>query len=290
MRVPDWLRRWRSPAAPVEMSFLEHLDELRSVLISCILVLLLLAIGAWFFSGRLLDFLVAHTVGTAQFIRPIEAFATRVKLSLLLALIVGLPFIAFRVWGFIVPGLLGHERRVVMPLVIWSTLLFLAGVAFAALLLTPTMLRIMLSFSSKFIHADIAIEPLLDFFVKMAFACGLMFQLPLVVAVLSYFEIVTPQFLTSKWRHAVVIILIIAAVVTPGDGPSQLVLGVPVIVLYFVSIMVSRAIWRGKRKRDDEDGGGPPTVTPPAALPRPEQPVKPIARDTAPPSQQDYSI
>ncbi|MBD3235572.1 MAG: twin-arginine translocase subunit TatC [Candidatus Eisenbacteria bacterium] len=261
MRTPAWMRRWRPGGAASEMSFLDHLDELRSVLISCATVLLLLAVGAWFVSGYVLDFLVAHTVGSAQFIKPFEAFGTRIKLALLMAVIVGLPFFAYRIWGFIVPGLMPNEKRIVLPLVFWSTLLFLLGVAFSAALLSPTMLRIMLSFGTELIEADIAVAPLFDFFVKMAIACGLLFQVPVVVAVLSHFGVVTPAFLTSKWRHAIVIILVIAAVVTPGDGPSQVVLAIPVILLYFISIQISKAIWRGKQTaaegEETEAGEGP---------------------------------
>jgi sec-independent protein translocase protein TatC len=234
------------------MSFLDHLEELRGVFLSCLWVYLLLVIGGWAVSGRLLDILVRHTVGTAQFIRPLEGFASRMKISLLVALIAGLPYFALRIWGFVVPGLLHHERRLVWPLVIWSTVLFLAGVAFSTLTLTPTMLRVLMSFQTEVIHADLAVGYLLDFFVKMAFACGLLFQLPLVIAALSYAGLVTPAFLKSKWRHAVLIILIVAAVVTPGDGPSQLVLAVPVIGLYFVSIGVSAGIHRRRRRAGEE--------------------------------------
>jgi len=232
------------------MSFLEHLDELRSVLFSSLLIMLVFAAVAWFFSERLLDFLVLHTVGHAHFIKPLEAFMTRVKLALLLGLMAGLPFIAFRIWGFVVPGLLHHERRLLLPLVIWSTLLFFLGVAFATAALTPTMMRILMSFGTEHIEQTIAVGYLFDFVLKMALACGLLFQLPLVIALLSHVGLVTPGFLLAKWRHAIVIILIVAAVVTPGDGPSQLVLALPIIVLYFVSIWISAGIHRRKRSRE----------------------------------------
>ncbi|MBP7669355.1 MAG: twin-arginine translocase subunit TatC [Candidatus Eisenbacteria bacterium] len=236
------------------MSFFEHLDELRGVVVSCLFVLLVLACGAWFFSERLLDLLVSRTVGQATFIRPLEAFMTRVKLSLLLGLIAGLPFIAFRVWGFVVPGLLQREKRIALPLVVLSTVLFLIGIAFASLALTPTMLKLLLGFGSERVVANIAVGYLFDFVLKMALACGLLFQLPLVIAILSLMGIVTPKFLLAKWRHAIVIILIVAAVVTPGDGPSQLVLAIPIVILYFLSIWVSAAIHRGKQTGDRAAG------------------------------------
>jgi sec-independent protein translocase protein TatC len=219
------------------------------VLFACIWALVLLMVGAWFFSRPLLDFLVAHTVGRATFIKPLEGFSTRVKLSLVLAILAGLPFYAAQIWGFVLPGLLQRERSFVRPAVIWSTLLFLGGFAFSTFALTPTMMRILMSFGTEYIQPNIAVGYLLDFFFKMGLACGFLFQLPLIIAILSFIGIVTPQFLRAKWRHAVVIILIVAAVVTPGDGPSQLILAVPVVLLYFVSIWISAAIHRGKRRR-----------------------------------------
>ncbi len=256
MQVPRWLSRLRPSPGMADMSFLDHLDELRSVLLSCLGILLVLTVAAWFVSGMTLDFLVAHTIERAQFIKPLEAFMTRMKLALLMAFTVGLPFISFQIWSFVVPGLMKHERRLVIPLVVWSTTLFLIGVAFSALALTPTMLRILMSFATEAVQPAIAVGYLFDFFVKMAIACGILFQLPLVIAVLSLAGLVTPELLKAKWRHAIVMILIVAAVVTPGDGPSQLVLAVPIVLLYFVSIWVSTMIYRRKRGAEDTPDEG----------------------------------
>ncbi len=260
MKVPRWLARIRASSAQAEMSFFDHLEELRSVIIISLVTLVVLAIGAWFISGWLLDFLVTHTVGQAQFIKPQEAFYTRLKLSLLAAALVGMPFIAYQVWSFVVPGLFRKEKRVVLPLVVWSTLLFLIGVAFSVLVLTPTMLKFLASFGSDVVQADLAVGYLLDFYMRMAIACGILFQLPLVIAVLSFFGIVTPGFLKSKWRHAILLILILSAIVTPADAASQLMLGVPIVLLYFISIFVSVAIYksRGKEEEDEPDGDDEP--------------------------------
>ncbi len=254
-KVPRWIARFRPSRAPAEMSFLEHLDELRSVILTCLAAVLILAVVAWFFSGDLMDLLVRLTVGQAQSIKPMEAFATRIKIALLMAFVVALPFTAFQIWGFVVPGLFQHERRLLFPIVVWSTLLFIVGLAFSTFALTPTMLRILTSFATETVKVNLSIGFLFDFYLKMGFACGLLFQLPLVIAILSFFGIVTPEFLKSKWRHAIVIILIVAAVVTPGDGPSQLVLAAPIVLLYFVSIWISKAVYRQKALRSEEEGG-----------------------------------
>jgi sec-independent protein translocase protein TatC len=277
MKLPRWFARMVGASTAGEMSLFEHLDELRSMLFACLWALLLLTAAAWSFSRPILDYLVAHTVGHAQFIRPLEGFSTRMTLSLALAVIVGLPFFAAQIWGFIVPGLLQREKRYVVPIAFWSTVLFLVGVAFSTFALTPTMLRILMSFGTETIQPTIAVGYLLDFFFKMGLACGLLFQLPLVVAILSFVGLVTPQFLTAKWRHAVVIILIVAAVVTPGDGPSQLVLAVPIVILYFISIWISAAIYRGKRRRQAEDAARVVEAKAPVERREPEEARKPEA-------------
>jgi|GEM_PF-306021 len=235
-----------------EMSFFDHLDELRGVLFTCIAVIVIFSLGAWFISQWLLDFLVKFTVGDAQFIKPHEAFLTRFKLSLMIGFIIGLPFVAYKVWSFVVPGLMKREKTVVLPLVFWSTTLFLIGIAFSVFVLSPVMLKFLASFETETVQSNLAVGYLFDFYLKMGFACGLLFQLPLVIGVLSFFGLVTPQLLRSMWRHAIVGILILAAVVTPADVLSQMMLGLPIIILYFISILVSAAIQKSKRERENE--------------------------------------
>lgn len=233
-----------------EMPFLEHLEELRKVLLASLGGIALCALAVYAFSGIVIDWIVVQHVGSAQFIRPMEAFMARVKVSLLLGLIVSLPFVMFQIWNFIVPGLMQHERRIVLPMAFFSTILFLGGVAFSYFVLTPIMVDLLTTgFSTEHVVANITVDYLLDFIIKLAVACGILFQLPLVVAILTLMELVTPQFLWGKWRHAVVIILILAAVATPGDGPSQLILAAPIVVLYFLSILLSLFLSRGSRRK-----------------------------------------
>jgi sec-independent protein translocase protein TatC len=267
-----------------EMPFLEHLEELRKVLLASLGGIAICGIAVYAFSGVVIDWIVVQHVGSAQFIRPMEAFMARVKISLLLGLIVSLPFVMFQIWNFIVPGLMQHERRIVLPAAFFSTILFLGGVAFSYFVLTPIMVGLLTTgFSTEHVVANITVDYLLDFIIKLAVACGILFQLPLVVGILTLIDMVTPQFLWSKWRHAVVIILILAAVATPGDGPSQLILAAPIVVLYFLSILLSMFLVRGSEKRRkvreeeeaaraDEGGmsagpgtGGGPSLAPGAA-------------------------
>jgi sec-independent protein translocase protein TatC len=107
-----------------EMPFMEHLEELRRVVIRGIGVLLLATLGAYYFSGNVLEQIVVRTVGEATFLRPMEAFNARLKIAFLLGMIVSIPFILWQIWTFVVPGLMKRERSMVGPLVFWSTLLF----------------------------------------------------------------------------------------------------------------------------------------------------------------------
>lgn len=233
-----------------EMPFLEHLEELRRVLLASLGGIALCGVAVYAFSGVVIDWIVVQHVGSAQFIRPMEAFMARIKISLLLGLIVSLPYVMFQIWNFIVPGLMQNERRIVLPMAFFSTLLFLGGVAFSYFVLTPIMVELLTTgFSTEHVVANITVDYLLDFIIKLAVACGILFQLPLVVALLTLIDLVTPKFLWSKWRHAIVIILILAAVATPGDGPSQLILAAPIVVLYFLSIVLSMFLVRGSEKR-----------------------------------------
>lgn len=252
---------------PKVMSFLDHLEEFRRVLLTSALAILVCTAVCWFFSGQILDWVVIRTIGHAQFLRPTEAFSTRFKIAFFLGFLASFPYVAWRVWSFIGPGLFRSERAIVVPAAVSSTLLFAAGMAFSHFILTPMMLHLLVGFGTEHVTANIAVGFLLGFVLKMSLATGLLFQLPLVVAVLTRFGVLTPAFLWKKWRHAVLIIFVVAAIATPGDGPSQIVLAAPVVVLYFASIAVSSFIVRERRRAEDaartpaqvSDAAGPRT-------------------------------
>ncbi len=256
-----------------EMPFLEHLEELRRALFAVFAAVMVSALVAYAFSGQVVDYVVVRHVTEAQAIKPMEAFFVRIKVSLLLGLLASLPFVMFQIWNFIVPGLLEQERKLVLPMVVFSTLLFIVGTAFSYLVLTPTMVKMLLAFATEHVRPIMSVDYLFDFIIKLAVACGILFQLPLVVALLTVVRIVTPSFLISKWRHAIVGILIVAAVATPGDGPSQIILAAPIVALYFISILISLAIVRG-RGEEESDAGDPndPNDVPPSDVPPSDEP------------------
>ena len=259
------------PKPPGDMTFLDHLEELRRVLIDAIIAALLGLGAAWFFSGRLIELLIARTIpaGTpVVFLGPGEAFSTRIQVALGCGILITLPFILFRIWQFVVPGLLREERTFVLPIVIGGSLLFYLGSAFGLLILIPIVTKILLAFGTPSLKPTIAVGQLLAFVVRLVLACGLLFQLPIVAVFLTWFGIVTPERMWSVWRHAVVVIFVVAAAVTPGDGPSQLVLGIPVTILYFLSVGLSFLV-RRRRARRAADSIEPPPSLPRGSLPPP---------------------
>lgn len=239
-----------------QMSLLDHLAELRSVLIGVLVVALVSAAVCWFFSQTLLDILIRPMTAAGQslyFNQPVEAFLTRMKLAFVCGLFVVLPYVLYRVYAFVNPGLYARERKVVTPLLLASVLLFYLGVGFAYGVLIPHVVRFLLSFATESMLPLIGIGPYFAFVARLSLAFGLVFQLPLVVLLLSVMGLVNPRQLLKTWRYAVLIIVAFSAVLTPPDAISQLLMAGPVTLLYICSVLVAMVVTRRKREKDRQD-------------------------------------
>ncbi|MBU2501413.1 twin-arginine translocase subunit TatC [bacterium] len=234
-----------------QMGFLDHLAELRSVLIHSGLAAMAATVLCWFVSARLLDLLISPLASEGvYFTAPNEAFLVRLKISGAVGIFVVLPFILFRVYAFILPGLYAKERKVVTPLLLTTTLLFYTGVAFAFLVVIPQVITFLMSFGTSAMEPLIGVGPYFGFVSRLCLAFGLVFELPLVVLFLSVIGIVNPRILLRGWRLAVILIFTASAMLTPPDVISQVMMGVPVLILYLGSVLVSIAVTRNKRKQD----------------------------------------
>lgn len=233
------------------MSFLDHLDDLRKVIVHSAAAFLLAMVVCWFFSGRLLEFLIRPLpVESLVFTDPIEAFMVRVRVSVAMALMISFPIILFRVWAFVAPGLFAHERKKILPFVVGSSALFYAGVVFCYLVLIPIVLDFLLGFRTPRLNPMISVDSYLSFVARLCIAFGAVFQLPIVVLVLSLLGIVTPFWLLRQWRYGVVGIAIAAAVFTPPDVISMIAMGVPLLVLYAASVALAFVVVRKKTPRE----------------------------------------
>jgi len=226
------------------MTFLEHLEELRRRLLH-VFASLAVAFGiCWAFSARLYDFLARPVMDalpegrTLAFTSLPDPFILYMKVALLAGIFLASPYILWQLWLFISPGLYGHERRMAVPFLFFSTALFVTGGAFGYYIAFPTACRFFLSVGQPF-------EPILtvrEYFrleMQVLLAMGLVFELPVLIFFFTRLGIITPRFLWEKFSYAVLVIFIIAAVITPPDFVSQMMIGLPMIILYLVGIGVA---------------------------------------------------
>jgi len=238
-----------------KMTFLEHLDELRvRVLRSLISIVAALAV-CWNWSPQILHFImeplrVAYPNVTFITIAPTEGFSLHMKAAFFAGVFLAAPFVLYQAWAFISPGLYSHEKRYVVPFVGLGSLFFVAGGAFGHLVLFPATFR----FLGQYTTGDIQYLPRLteyfSFYFWFVVGLGLVFQLPVVVFVLSRLGLVTPWFLIRNFKFAVLAAFIVAAIITPSaDVVNQTMLAAPIVALYLLGIAVAWLF--GKRRTSD---------------------------------------
>jgi sec-independent protein translocase protein TatC len=184
----------------------------------------------------------------------ISPFLVPLKIMLMTAFLLALPLVLYQVWAFIAPGLYAHEKKLVMPLVVSSTLLFLVGVAFCYFFVFGQVFKFIQSFAPKSITAAPDIEAYLSFVISMFIAFGMAFEVPIVVVVLARMNIVTIEKLKEFRSYFIVLAFIIAAIVTPPDVVSQLALAIPMCILYEVGIWAARLFIKHTQAPDDTSG------------------------------------
>ncbi|MBN1883949.1 MAG: twin-arginine translocase subunit TatC [Candidatus Krumholzibacteriota bacterium] len=242
-----------------EMGFLDHLEELRSALIACLVSWVAASIVLWFLSRHILDFLLAGLpLDSLYFHAPVEAFMTRLKLSFVLGFLAAFPYILFRVWFFVAPGLFSRERRFVVPLVVASTALFYVGVVFAYWVLIPVVLAFLLKFGTESLLPLISIGAYFGFVARLCFAFGIVFQLPIVILFLVQMGAVSARALLRQWRWAIIAIFVVGALLTPPDPVSQLLMALPLVALFLGSALLALLIERRRERAEaaaDADGG-----------------------------------
>ncbi|TDI88384.1 MAG: twin-arginine translocase subunit TatC [Caldithrix sp.] len=236
-----------------EMPFLDHLEELRWRLIKSIVTVIVCAIGVYFFSEQVLAFLIAPyndaapqgESGAAQkliFLSPTGGFMIRIKISIFSAIFLGLPVIFYQIWQFVVPGLLGKEKKLVPVVAFFSTLCFLTGAFFCYFVVLRFGLRFLLSFETEDLVATISVNEYLGFITMLILVFGFIFELPMLAFFLTKIGFLTPAFMRHYRRHGIVGMVILSAIVTPPDVFTQLLLAGPLILLYEISILISAAV------------------------------------------------
>ena len=243
-----------------EQPFVQHLVELRDRLVKSAIAVALAAIALSLYPGPadLYDILAAPLVanlpaGTTLIATSvISPFLVPLKILLMAAFLLALPIVLYQVWAFVAPGLYAHEKRLVLPLVISSTVLFFLGVAFCYFFVFGQVFKFIQSFAPKSITAAPDIEAYLSFVLTMFLAFGMAFEVPIVVVVLARMNIFTIEKLKSFRSYFVVLAFIVAAIVTPPDVVSQLALAIPMCLLYELGIWAAQIFIRTTQAPDEE--------------------------------------
>jgi len=235
---------------PGKMSFFDHLTELRTRIVWSLVpagVGLLISLS---FTSTVMRFLSSHLKTELVFTTPTEAFWTYMKVAMIMGLFIAMPIILWNVWAFVAPGLHKHERKYAAPFVIIGSLLFIGGGAFAMLVVVPFAITFLVSFGQEQgLKPMITISSYIDFILKFTLAFGVVFEMPVVITLLSMLGIVTPQFLSKNRKYAILINFVIAAMLTPTpDIVNQSLMAGPLIILYEVGIICSRVVARRKAK------------------------------------------
>ena len=230
-----------------EMTFLEHLEELRWRIIKALIGVLIGSVLVGIFIDFLInDILLApakHTNPPLSIInlKPYGQFVLYMEVIIIGGAIVSLPHIIYQFWKFVEPALKPNERKYISSIVIFTTLCFLIGVIFAYFLILPAALSFFATFGSNIIENKISADEYLSFVISLMLTAGLVFELPMISFFLSKIGILKPEFMRKYRRHAIILILFIAAIATPGpDVTSQVLLAVPLILLYEISIIICK--------------------------------------------------
>jgi sec-independent protein translocase protein TatC len=247
-----------------EAPFVSHLIELRDRLIKA-LIAVGIAFGALAFypgPGGLYDLLAAPLISalpqgaTMIATNVISPFLVPLKITLMAAFLLALPFVLYQVWAFVAPGLYSHEKKLVLPLVISSTLLFVAGVAFCYFFVFGQVFKFIQGFAPKSITAAPDIEAYLGFVLTMFIAFGAAFEVPIAVVVLARMGVVSIEKLRAFRGYFIVVAFIIAAVITPPDVVSQLALAIPMCLLYEVGILAAGLFIKHTQAPDADTSAG----------------------------------
>ena len=250
-----------APGADSEQPFISHLIELRDRLLRIVLVVAVVFLCLIPFANRLFSALsgplLAHMPEGSNMIaiEVASPFLTPFKLTLVMAVFIAMPFVLYQFWAFVAPGLYRHERRLVLPLLASSTILFYAGAAFAYYVVFPLVFAFLTGTAPEGVAVMTDISRYLDFVLMLFFAFGIAFEVPVFTVLLVWTGMVTQDGLRQKRPYIIVGAFVIGMLLTPPDIISQTLLAVPVLILFELGVYFSGWFVRSKKTGDGEDSG-----------------------------------
>jgi sec-independent protein translocase protein TatC len=270
-----------------EMSFLDHLEELRWHLIRSTVAVVVMGLVAFIFKDFIFDVLLfgpkkadfptyrllcraANAIGMNSFCfdelpfriqsRTMSGqFSAHIWTSITAGLIVAFPYVLYEFWKFVSPGLMQNERKTSRGFILIASFLFFVGVLFGYYVITPLSINFLGSYRvSEEVFNDFDLSSYISLVRASVLASGLIFELPIIIYFLTKIGLVTPEFLRKYRKFALVIVLIISAIITPPDIASQVIVAVPVVILYEISIYISKAVIRGQKRKERAAQRGKP--------------------------------
>lgn len=237
---------------------ISHLLELRNRLLKALLAVLIVFVGLIYFSGEIYEFISAPLVerlpeGATMIATDVASpFFTPLKLTLIVAVFLAVPFILYQVWAFVAPGLYKHERRLIMPLLASSSLLFYCGVAFAYYVVFPLVVGFFTAISLGGVEFATDIASYLDFVLALFLAFGIAFEVPVAIILLCWTGATDPKSLSEKRPYIIVGAFIVGMLLTPPDMISQTLLAIPMCLLFEVGLFFARFYTRKEESEEQE--------------------------------------
>lgn len=235
----------------------KHLEELRKRLIRIFIVLIIVFGVCYSYSKFFMDFIAAPIIpllpekSSLAMLKLTEGFFTELKLSLMAAVFFSMPYILYELWKFVAPGLYAHEKKYVISFVIISSVLFFSGAAFAYYLVFPFGFKFFLNYAQGEVIASLSLQWYLSFVTRLILGFGIVFELPVFTLFLAKMGIVTADMMKKYRKYAIVGIFIMAAIFTPPDVFTQTMMGIPLLILYEISIYVAKIF--GRKKVTEEE-------------------------------------
>jgi len=241
------------PIEDEKMSLIDHLGELRKRLVRAFIAVGIGFFACYYFKDWLFDIITRPLTAVLPknsyliYTGLTEAFFVYMKLAIFASLIITSPFVLYQIWKFIAPGLLDTEKKYVVPFVISSTSLFVGGILFGYFVALPPAFEFFVSFNNKYLQAMISFSDYLSLFVTFLLGFGISFELPVFMFFLAKLGIVNAKMLSKQRRYAILVIFIVAAILTPSpDALSQVLMAIPLVFLYEVSIFVAKFVEKNK--------------------------------------------
>ena len=235
-----------------EMGFLDHLEELRWRIIKTLLAIIVGSAVSFVYIDQILEILLKPTTATSyrialQVLSVQGMFLIKWFIAFISGFVLAMPVVVYQIWRFVTPGLKINEKRYALPVVLFACISFITGVSFGYLVLIPFSLEFFSGMGADLVENNFSITYYFSFLTWLLLGAGLVFQLPVLSLFLSAIGVLTPPFMRHYRRHAIVTILILSSFITPPDPVSMLMMAVPLVVLYEISIGVS---WMVNHRRE----------------------------------------